>query len=410
MRLRSEGFELRYARYKVETHVNITKGWRRIEPYFQALLIFLSSRLVMVLAIVFAGRFVPQNPGEGNWNVDLSWRHYLLRYDSGWYLRIVREGYSYDPSSAAPQPVVFPPLYPLISRFVSFILSIHENNAVLLVSNLSILVAIPLLYKLVKDEYGHDVALYVVALLSFFPTSLFFSAGYAESLTLLLIVSFFLLLRREQFLLASIFAGLALATRLATVVLLLPLAWEIWRSYAADRKRLLLTAVPSIILATSGLWIYMIYLTVKFHEPLAFAHALGGWQGGTSIRQNLPAALMLRPFLALKAIWQIGPYANYVDPWIFLIFLFLIVAFWKRLRTSHALYGVAALLFPYLTRSGGPLAFESFGRYMPLVFPAFIVLGQLSLKRAWLGLSLVGIFAAMLFMYMAMFSQWYWAG
>ena len=390
--------------------MNISKRWPAIEPYVQVLLIFLSSRLVMALAILFAVKFVPQNPDEGTWNASPSWCHYLLRYDSGWFLRIVREGYSYDAASAANQPVIFLPLYPLISRFVSFILRIHEYNAVLLVSNVCILVSIPLLYKLVKEEYGHDVAVYVVALLSFFPTSLFFSAGYAESLTLLLMVCFFLLLRREQFLLASIFAGLSLATRLATVVLLVPLAWEIWRSYAADRKRLLMTAIPSLILATCGLWIYMIYLTVKFHQPLAFAHALGAWQGGTSIRQNLPAALMLRPFLLLKEIWQVGPYANYIDPWIFLIFLVLTIVFWRRLRSSHAVYAVATLLFPYFTRSGGPLGFESFGRYMLLVFPVFVVIGQLATKRLWLGLSTVGIFAAMLFMYMAMFSQWYWVG
>lgn len=390
--------------------MKISKRWPAMAPYFYALLVFLSSRLVMGLAIVFAARFVPQNPVEGIWNANPSWCHYLLRHDSGWFLRIMREGYTYDSTSAAQQPVIFLPLYPLISRFVGFILSIHGNNAVLVVSNLSVLAAIPLLYKLIRDEYGPEVALYVVALLSFFPTSLFFSTGYSESLSLLLIISFFLFLRRERLLLASIFAGLALATRLTSIVLVLPLVWEIWRSCATDRKRWLTTALPSLILATSGLWVYMIYLTIKFHQPLAFAHALGGWQSGTSIIANLPDALMLRPFILLSEVWQIGPYANHVDPWIFLIFLLLIVVFWKRLRTSHAIYALAALLFPYVTRSGGPLRFVSFGRYMVLVFPAFVVIGQLVKERAWLGLSLVGVFAAMLFMYMALFSQWYWAG
>jgi hypothetical protein len=390
--------------------MNIRKRWPAIAPYLQAQLIFLSSRLVMALAIIFAVRFVPQAPNEGIWNANPSWCHYLLRYDSGWFVRIMREGYTYDAASAAGQPVVFLPLYPLVSWFVGFILSIHNHNAVLIVSNLSALAAIPLLYKLIRDEYGHEVALYTVAVLSFFPTSLFFSAGYAESLTLLLIVSFFLFLRRGQFLLASTFAGLALATRLTSVVLLLPLVWEMWRSIGSDRKRWLTTALPSLIVATSGLWTYMIYLAVKFNQPLAFAHALGGWQGGTSIVENLPAALMLRPFRALRHIKQAGPYANYIDPWIFLAFLTLIIVFWKRLRTSHAIYAVAAVLFPYLTRSGGPLLWESFGRYMILVFPVFVVIGQIAKTRLWLGLGVIGVFSAMLFVYMAMFSQWYWAG
>ena len=364
----------------------------------------------MGLAIVIAARFLTQNPTPGTWNASPSWCHYLLRYDSGWYLRIVREGYSYDAAFAGQQSVIFPPLYPVISRFISFVLSIHENDAVLLVSNLAMLAGIPLLYKLAKDDYGHDVAIYVVALMSFFPTALFFSAGYSESLALLLTLAFFLMLRRKLFLFASIFAGLALATRLTAIVLLLPLAWEIWRTHARDWKRLLMTAVPSMILGCSGLWVYMVYLGVKFHQPLAFAHALGAWQGGTSMRENVPAALMLRPLAALKGIWQVGPFPNQVDPWFFLIFLFLIVVFWKNLRPSHALYALAALLFPYVTRTGGPAGFESFARYILLAFPIFVVVGQLATRRLWIGLSVLGIFAAMLFMYTAMFSQWYWAG
>ena len=364
----------------------------------------------MGLAIVFAARFLPQNPAPGTWNASPSWCHYLLRYDSGWYLRIVREGYSYDAAFVGQQPVIFPPLYPLSSRFISFILNIHENDAVLLVSNLAVLAGIPLLYKLAKDEYGHDVAIYMVALLSFFPTALFFSAGYSESLALLLTLAFFLMLKRKLFLVASIFAGLALATRLTAIVLLLPLVWEIWRAHAQDWKRLLVTAVPSMILASSGLLAYMIYLGVKFHEPMAFARALGAWQGGTSVRENMPAALMLKPLAALKGIWQVGPFPNQVDPWFFLIFLFLVIVFWKGLRTSHALYALAALLFPYLTRTGGPAGFESYARYIVLAFPIFVIIGQLAARRLWIGLSVLGFFAAMLFMYTAMFSQWYWVG
>jgi hypothetical protein len=390
--------------------MNIRKRWPAMAPYLQAQLIFLSSRLVMALATIFAVRFVPQAPGDGTWNANPSWCHYLLRYDSGWFVRIMREGYTYDAAFAGEQPVAFLPLYPLVSWFVGFIFSIHNHNAVLVVSNVSVLAAIPLLYKLIRDEYDHEVALYAVALLSFFPTSLFLSAGYSESLTLLLIISFFLFLRRGQFLLASIFAGLALATRLTSVVLLLPLIWEMWRSIGSDRKRWLTTVLPSLIVATSGLWIYMIYLAVKFNHPLAFAHASRGWQGGTSIINNLPAALMLHPFRALRDITKTGPYANSVDPWIFLAFLSLIIVFWKRLRTSHAIYAIAAILFPYLTRSGGPLLWQAFGRYMILVFPVFVVIGHIAKTRLWLGLSVIGVFSAMLFVYMAMFSQWYWAG
>ncbi len=65
----------------------------------------------------------------------------------------------------------------------------------LLVSNVAGLLAIVVLFKLVREELGDRVALATIALLSFFPTSVLLSAGYTEPLELLLIVSFFVALK-----------------------------------------------------------------------------------------------------------------------------------------------------------------------------------------------------------------------
>src|SRR5262249_35025483 len=77
-----------------------------------------------------------------------------------------------------------------------------------------------LLFKYVRQDYGDEVAFLTIAFLSFFPTSLFLSAGYTESLVLLLILCCLLLLKREQYIPAAVFAGLACATRSTGVVLL----------------------------------------------------------------------------------------------------------------------------------------------------------------------------------------------
>jgi Gpi18-like mannosyltransferase len=388
---------------------NARRLWRGSKAYLTSLLIFLASRLVVLLAMAFAARFVPQNPAGTFWNVNASWYRFLLRYDSGWYLTIMKFGYSYDGNDLVKHPVVFFPLYPLASKLLTVALGINEAVSVLLIANLSILVAIPLAFKLIKDEHGEIAALSSIAFLSFFPTSFFFSAGYTESLALLLIIAFFLLLKQDQYLLAAICAGLALATRASCIVLLPPLLWELWRRHGREPKRLVLLALACTITATSGLWLYMLYLWTRFQSPLAFMKGHRAWLEGQRVSSNLLQVLTLRPFAYLGALFVEGPNPNTLDPWWFLLFLVLIVLFRKRLPVSFILFALGVLLLPYITLSGG-LGFRSFTRYIILAFPVFIIFGELMRKWTWAGLALLGIFAATLFMYTAMFAQWYWAG
>src|SRR5437870_6965355 len=111
----------------------MTAHWRTYKPYAFSLFIFLGSRLWMLLAIIYAANFVPAYQGNGYWNVNSPLR-YLLRYDSGWYLRIAVQGYSYNGNNSIEQPVVFYPLYPLAGRFVSRLFVVEPYVAVLIVS------------------------------------------------------------------------------------------------------------------------------------------------------------------------------------------------------------------------------------------------------------------------------------
>lgn len=383
--------------------------WRACRPYLTAYGIFMGSRVVLLLAIAFAAKFVPRTPTENTWDSTTSWLRYLMRYDSGWYLKILQDGYSYNGNDLDYHPVVFYPLYPLISGIVSTLLGTNKDTALLIVSNVSIFMAVPLFYKLIKDEYGPEVSLYAIAALSFFPTSLFFTAGYTESLALLLIVSFFLLLKRKRYFLAACCAGLATATRSTGLVLLLPLMWELWSSFSREPKRLALSAIAYSIIAVSGLLSYMLYLWITFNDPLVFMSGTRAWQGGKGTFSALSKVLTLQPFQVLPELWQVGFSPNAMAPWLFLSFILLVILFRKHLPTSYNLYALGVLLLPYLTLSG-VVGFGSFARYILLTFPVFVALGILFKKRPWLGLCVLGLFAALLAMYTAMFAQWYWVG
>ena len=49
-------------------------------------------------------------------------------------------------------------------------------------------------------------------------------------------------------------------------------------------------------------------------------------------------------------------------------------------------------------------------RFGLLAFPAFIVLAELSRRAWWLGVIIVGLFAAILGLHSALFAQGYWVG
>ena len=87
----------------------------------------------------------------------------------------------------------------------------------------------------------------------------------------------------------------------------------------------------------------------------------------------------------------------------------LLITFRKRLALSLWGYSAGVLLLPYVTLSTN-VGFVSFTRYLLMAFPVFIILGESFKRRPWLGVSVIGIFSAMLFMYTAFYTQWYWAG
>lgn len=378
-----------------------------LRTYLRVLILLISSRLVVILGIIFSARFLAPSPLSAG-EVNLPWYQYLLRWDAGWYLQIVNQGYSYNGDDSIQQSVGFQPLYPMVCKAVAFVFHIPNGIALIVVANLLTLIAIPLFFKLVREEFGDAVAIYAVAALCFFPGAIFFTAGYAESLAFLVTVGMFLMLKRRRYFLAAVFTSLALATRPHAIVLLLPFLFELWRSYAKDLRGLLKTGIPCLLLATSGLWLHMIYLGVAFGHPLAFVTARRAWQGPASWRQFFEV-ITLQPFRHLLDIWRDGPLPETLAPWVFLVSVLLFIFFRKRLPASYALFTFGSLLLPYVMFSGN-LGFAAFTRYLLMVFPIFIILGHIFQKRVALGIGVIGAFAALLFMHAALFAQSYWAG
>lgn len=380
-------------------------GWkdRSWHPYCWVLLIFACSRLVVALGLAFSEKYVPSSIER--WSAGPLWYHQLLQWDSEWYFRIVTDGYQYNGDPTIQQSIVFYPLFPMLARGLATVGGLTPADALLLVSNAAGLLAIVILFKLVREEFGDQIALVATALVSFFPASVLLSAGYTEPLALLLIVSFFLALKRRYYFSAALLAGLTIATRSTGIVLLPVLVWEMWRS--RDQRPFLPALLPCIVLATSGLWLFMIYLWSAFGSPFAFADGQVAFHEGTTLATRLVAALKLEPFTRMMLNdWNPWGQAS----WFTLLFIVLIVAGWSRLPSSWTLFAIAVLLLPYLTLSGGPAGFVSMSRFNLVSFPLFVILADLVSRAKWLLVGLIGLFGASLFMNTALFARRIWIG
>ena len=372
-------------------------------PYFWAILIFLCSRVVVALGLVFSQKFVPSTIER--WTAGPFWYHQLLQWDSEWYFKIATEGYRYNGDPTIQQNIVFYPLYPMLARGLAAISGLTPADALLLVANVAGLLAIVALFKLVREEFGDQLALTTTALLSFFPTSVLLSAGYTEPLELLLVVSFFLALRQKRYLSAALLAGLAVAGRSTGIVLLPVLLWEMWLN--RDRKLFLLALLPCVLLATSGIWLFMIYLWSSFGDPFVFADGQAAFHAGTTLATRLIAALKFEPVTRM-ILNDWNPWGQ--DSWFTLLFIVLIGVGWFRLRSSWTLFAIGVLLLPYLTLSGGPAGFVSMSRFNLVSFPLFVVLAHLVLRTQWLLAGVTGLFSASLFMCTALFARRIWIG
>jgi len=174
------------------------------------------------------------------------------QWDAGWYLRIAgngpQMGYSRYTADAHHHfsAFAFFPLYPLLVRAAAVLVpgaldSVPVSKAGgtppaslvlagLVVANLAFVLALIALYLLAESRAGPGAARRTVLLLCLFPTTIFFSAPYSESLFFLWLVLFFLCLDRRRWWLAGLCGLLASATRSNGVFLAIPYLVAAWQA------------------------------------------------------------------------------------------------------------------------------------------------------------------------------------
>lgn len=331
---------------------------------------FTISRLLIVLFAAL-GYFLLTSIHEGIYTplAEGTPRYLSIWYqwDANWYMSIIADGYRWIPGDQSN--VAFFPLYPVVVRGAGWLLGGDYLMGGLIISSAFMFGGMLFLYRLVRDEYGDDVADRAVWLLAIFPVSVFFTTLYTESLFLMTSIAAFYYARRSRWALAGAWGMLAALTRVTGMLLLLPLAWE----YLSQKDFSLRKIKPSVLwlaLVPAGLFIYMGYLYGDFSEPLAFAKTqAAGW--GHEFKLPWGSFGHDISFLMDQSeLWVIYELAATA------LLIGLIVAGIRKLPGSYTVYMVMSLMLPL---TGGTT--KSMSRYLLVVFPLFILMALYTKKR-----------------------------
>lgn len=195
----------------------------------------------------------------------------LLAWDGAFYRSIAESGYGPVPG----EPLRFFPLYPWTARALAPLFGGDHRWALVVVANVAALVAAALLRRLVIEERAdHALADRAASFLLLAPPAFALVFAYSEALFLVFTIGCFLALRRERWLAAAACGFLAALTRPVGVVLVVPIAVELWhqRSAIASWARTRWAAAGAALLAPiAGLFAFLAYTAVRFDtwtEPI----------------------------------------------------------------------------------------------------------------------------------------------
>jgi len=316
------------------------------------------------------------------------------RFDTNWLLKIAQRGYSDDGST------VYFPLYPFLTRVVS-IVGGDSMFAALLISNLALIGALAMLYRLSEALFDTSSARRVVAYWLLFPTAFFLLAAYTESLFLFLTLTAFDSAHRSRWIIAALFGALAALTRLQGVLLVIPLAWMWWQN---DRR--LPTADHCIAHVIGFTPLLLIPLATAAFLAFTNLSLLSSYVGELHARFVLPWD-NLGASIALLASGR----ASVVDGLNLLTTLgfgAMVLAVWRALPREYGLYALAMYLAPlFRMTTAQPLV--SMDRYALAIFPVFVLWGVWG-KHTWVNRAVVYLSLPLQLYLSAQFMLWGWVG
>jgi hypothetical protein len=325
-----------------------------------------------------------------------------VNWDAEWYLLIAEDGYGalrrrpeLAPRNRWEDTSGFFPAYPGAIRAARGISArlLSPLGAALLVSNAALFGFLLVLHAWTTDRLGPEAARLACAAACMFPTTLFLSAPYSESLYLLLAAGALLAADRRRHALAGALGAAAALTRPVGVTLALPLLAVALRGDRGERARALAAALGPV----AGLAAFGGFCAAVFGDPLAFVSRQERWRHALG-----PPWTFLREFF--QDPHPHGRAGSVVDLAVAAACLALLPQVLRRLGLAPALYAAAALLLPL---SSGLF---SFSRLALAAFPLFAVIGDLAARRPLARLAYVAACLPFAGFFTALYAAGWWVG
>ena len=373
----------------------MTTAGRSGSAWRGALSLWLGSRLAVLLlglaaAREVSGAAVGQVPGPLR-----GWYH----WDVALFIKVARFGW-FSPAYADRTAVDFPGL-PLALRLVHLLVS-DWVAAGLVVSLLAGAVASVALWQLAAEDApageAADTGRLAVLLLVLSPYAVFLFAGYSEGLFLAFATTAWLAARRDRWLLATVLASGAAATRITGLALAAGLVVE----YLVQRRGRLDRRAPLLLLPAVPVLAFVVHLHALSGSWTAYSDAQrDGWGRGFALpwdgwRTTWQHALGSGQSAAYQVFWTAELLAAVIGVVVTLVLL-------RQRRWGEAAFvGGNALLMTSTTY------YASGVRSVLVWFPLWTLLARTAVRRRWLSSLLLWVSAPLMAVVTIGFTQGAW--
>ncbi len=389
-------------------------------------LVFWGSLTSLMLVLAHLSNRVLRDPAYRLWPLQ-GWQYVFggwLQFDGPEYLEIARDGYRYVPGVRSN--IVWFPLYPLTVRAVQVVVRNWLMTGIVVSAVCGVLAAC-LLWKWagVQGMDGRTRRTAFAAAMLYPYAWYLYGVVHSDSMFLLLVLGCFLLVGSERYVLAGLVGALATATRptgMAVLPAVVVMAWERagflavppppgagggrwsrlvqrWQLPVRLVRERWSAALLGPFLACGGLGLWMLYLGVRWGDPLAFKTNQTVYHPGDLPLLKLAYLVRLRDFTdspsyALTTTFQLL---------MVVVVLLSVPAVGRRFGWGYGVFVAVLVAIPTVSTED----FMGTGRYLIAAFPVWAMWGERLARRerGWAVVAASGVLMVLLSMGFA--RSWY---
>ncbi len=285
-------------------------------------------------------------------------------FDGVHYIGIARDGYF-----TYMQP--FFPLYPLVIKLAVTLLNIPYIISGQFVSIGAFFLSLLIIKKILHIDGLKRLTNLLLLLMLIFPTSFYYASVYNDSLFLLFASATLLTARKKQWLRSSFLGSLATLTRLNGLALFVYIVTEYLISLSEQKltvKRVIEDKIYAATLIPLAFLGYLGYVNVYHGGWLAVFSSMKIWGQDKII---FPPQIFWRYFkiIFLHPTFQLNYWIAILELSMVLLYIFLIIYSYRKIRLSYWIFFTVSLLIPTFTGT-----FAGMPRYGLHLFPLFLSL------------------------------------